>query len=59
MKRKIQTGLRIVCLLSFLAIVGTIGACDNEALSASAGFIRASIFTGIFGATAYLGGLMY
>ena len=54
MKRRVQIGMRILCGLSFLWLLGIAGGLNSlEDI-----IVQGTIAVSLFGITAYLGGLM-
>ncbi len=53
-----RTAWRVVCAVSFIALVGCVGAIENGA-PLIPGFIAGMVCVTLFGISAKLGGLMY
>ena len=58
MKRRIQIGMRILCGLSFLWLLGIAGSSDLGLNSLREVIVQGTIAVSLFGITAYLGGLI-
>ena len=57
-KRRIQIGMRILCGLSFLWLLGIAGSSDLGLNSLREIIVQGTIAVSMFGITAYLGGLI-